>query len=433
MLKWLKKSTRPHGAASPQPAGIAETAQPGAPPPADVAVAAAQVAPATEPETLLVAEEVSVACIEPGPGWDMPNESGRDTPRSTHPVALRPAEPGSPETPGAMPRPTNGFAHGVETLPEEDTSGLGAGVLQRMREASRRFEMVTEASTQKRRPKPKPGSPLGIVIAVGNQKGGVGKTTNTVHIAAALGLRGYKSLIIDLDPAAGATKHLGVDVNHYAGSLELLSGRETLQTVVIQENLPKGVHLVPSRPQLSELDLMLSKFVDRMSVLEGPLAEARKTYDFVLLDTAPVSAATTTVAAYASADWFLLSAFAHPLSLGGLSEAFNDIADVRAHRNGKLEVLGVVFSNVDIRAKNMRARVEAVIDDVMPGRKFQTWIPQACVVPDCSGKGVTLFQLPSYGRIKVAHQFMNLAREIEHRVLNREAFLDGTLAAPQLD
>src|SRR6516225_5717509 len=101
------------------------------------------------------------------------------------------------------------------------------------------------------------------VIAVGNQKGGVGKTTNTVHIAAALGERGYKSLIIDLDPAAGATKHLGVPVQSFAGTLELLTTSETSETLAITEEMPRGVHLVPSRTQLSELDTLLSKFVDR--------------------------------------------------------------------------------------------------------------------------------------------------------------------------
>ena len=99
----------------------------------------------------------------------------------------------------------------------------------------------------------------GVVIAVGNQKGGVGKTTNTVHLAAALGLRGRKCLIIDLDPAAGSTKHFGISPSEYQGSLELLAGKANLESLVITEGLPQNVHLVPSRPQLSELDTLLSK------------------------------------------------------------------------------------------------------------------------------------------------------------------------------
>jgi chromosome partitioning protein len=273
---------------------------------------------------------------------------------------------------------------------------------------------------------------LGILIAVGNQKGGVGKTTNTVHIAAALGQRGYRSLIIDLDPAAGATKHLGVPENSFAGSLELLSTEETVESLAVTDKMPKGVHLIPSRPQLSELDSVLSKYVDRTRILDRPVEAARKLYDFVWLDTQPAAAATTTVAAYSCAEWFLLSAFPHPLSLGGLTEAFNDIADVRKHRNPGLEVLGVVFTNVDGRATRLRAQLEAVVHQALPGRRFDTYISQAVILPDLSGRGKTLFQLPRYGKLAVARQYLRLAQEVEHRVVSREAFLSGTLGPPVL-
>ena len=271
------------------------------------------------------------------------------------------------------------------------------------------------------------GKRLGIVIAVGNQKGGVGKTTNTVHLAAALGHRGYRCLVVDLDPAAGATRHLGVPENSFAGSLELLTTDETVEALAVTERMPRGVHLIPARPQLSELDGLLSKFVDRTEVLERPLAPARGRYDFVFLDTSPSAAAITTVAAYSSAEWFLLSAFPHPLSLGGLTEAFNDIADVRRHRNPGLEVLGVVFTNVDRRATRLRAQLEAVVNAALPGRRFATSISQAVLLPDLSGRGKTLFQLPRFATIPVANQYLRLSAEVEHRALNRDAFLAGTL------
>jgi chromosome partitioning protein len=275
--------------------------------------------------------------------------------------------------------------------------------------------------------------PLGVLIAVGNQKGGVGKTTNTVHIAAALGQRGHKSLVIDLDPAAGATKHLGVPENSFAGSLELLSTDETVESLAITDKMPKGVHLISSRPQLSELDTVLSKYVDRTRILDRPIALARENYDFIFLDTAPAAAATTTVAAYSTAEWFLLSAFPHPLSLGGLTEAFNDIADVRKHRNPGLEVLGVVFTNVDGRATRLRAQLETVVHEALPARRFETYISQAVILPDLSGRGKTLFQLPRYNKFAVARQYIQLAQEVEHRVMNRDAFLAGTLAPPVLE
>lgn len=276
-------------------------------------------------------------------------------------------------------------------------------------------------------------SRLGVVIGVGNQKGGVGKTTNTVHLAAALGLRGYHCLIIDLDPAAGATKHLGVPENSFAGTLELLTGAESVDNLAIADRLPVGVHLVPARPQLSELDTLLSKFVDRTRILEIPLASARQRYDFIFLDTAPAPGAVTTVATYSSAEWFLLSAFPHPLSLGGLTEAFNDIADVRRHRNPNLEILGVVFTNVDGRATRLRSELEAVVAAALPQRQFQTSIAQAVVLPEVSGRGKTLFQMPKYERYPVALQYMRLAAEVEQRVRRRSEFLAGALGISNHD
>jgi len=271
--------------------------------------------------------------------------------------------------------------------------------------------------------------PLGILIAIGNQKGGVGKTTVTVNLAAALGVGGYRCLVIDLDPAAGATKHLGVSVKSFAGSLELLSTDEAVDALVITERMPKGVHLVPSRPQLSELDSQLSRYVDRTRILERGIAEARAQYDFILLDTAPSAADTTTVAAYATAEWFLLSAFPHPLSLAGLTEALNDIADVRQQRNSRLEILGVVFSAVDGRATRLRSQIEHVVAEALPGRQFDTSISQAVILQELTGRGRTLFQMPGYTRIPVANQYLRLAAEVEHRTLNRDQFLAGQLDA----
>lgn len=265
----------------------------------------------------------------------------------------------------------------------------------------------------------------GIVIAIGNQKGGVGKTTNTVHIAAALGTMGYSVLIVDLDPSAGATRHLGIPERSFAGTLELLTTDETVDALAIKEGLPAGVHLIPSRPQLSELELLVSKYVDRTELLERPLAQARPLYDFILLDTAPSAASLTTVAAYSAAEWFLLSAFPHPLSLGGLTEAFADIADARRYRNSNLEVLGVVFTNIDRRATRLFSQLEDAVVRALPGRAFKTSISQAIVVPDASGEGRTLFQHSKTAMHPVAQEYLQLAREIVERVGNREAFLNG--------
>jgi chromosome partitioning protein len=278
--------------------------------------------------------------------------------------------------------------------------------------------------------------PLGVSVAVGNQKGGVGKSTTAVHLAAAWGLEGYRCLIVDLDPAAGATRHLGVPEASFAGTLEMLTTDEHLGSLVIAEDMPRGVHLLPARHQLAELDSLLSKFIDRTRILDRLLQQAREQYDLIVFDTSPAAGSTTTIAAYSACEWFLLTAFPHPLSFAGLTEACKDIRDVRDYRNPELEVLGVVFNNVDPRARLLRVELEALVERLVPGRRFQTCISQAVILPHLSGLGRTLFQEDNWRRVTPARQYLRLAREVKHRVLNREEFLNGKLDAflePQTD
>ena len=270
----------------------------------------------------------------------------------------------------------------------------------------------------------KNGKPKGIVVAVGNQKGGVGKSTNTVHLAAALGERGYRVLIIDLDPTAGSTKLLGVETEDYQGTVELLLGQGSIQDLAITENMPKGVELVPARMELSTLETQLSKnrFLDKTSILDEPLKEARKVYDYIFLDTPPSPWDVTTVAAYATTDWFLLSVFPQPLAIGGLTDAINDIAQVRKTKNRHLEVLGVIICAVK-RTSKLWEEIEGLIKTFFPGRGFDAVISQSVVIERLSGEGKTLFQDKKLSKHKVADEYRALAKEIEYRTLNREKFL----------
>lgn len=274
---------------------------------------------------------------------------------------------------------------------------------------------------------------LGAVIGVGNQKGGVGKSTNTVHIAAALGEQGFKSLIIDLDPSAGSTKHLGIPTEGFLGTLELLITEESPQALAVGEaqHLPPNVSLIAARTELSELDKILSKFVDRTCLLDRALSLARSDYDFILLDTPPNAGSLTTVAAYSAAEWFLLSAFPHPLSVGGLNEALKDIADVRSRRNPELEVLGVIITAVDARS-NLWREVDLLISKELPGRGFQTMISQAIELAKISGQGKTIFQTRLGSKHPVANQYRALATEIVWRVTHRNEFIGGALPPADL-
>lgn len=263
-----------------------------------------------------------------------------------------------------------------------------------------------------------------VVIAVGNQKGGVGKTTNTVHIATALGEMGRRCLVWDLDMNYGTTRHFGIPGDAFLGTFEVLMGDELAENVIIGEEdadvkLPANVHVIPSRRKLEQIDDALSsknKFIVRQHVLLEPLRTLRGKYDYIFLDTAP-NATTPTVAAYAAAEWFLLSAMPDPFAVAGLKDALEDIDSARRHGNEGLRVLGVILSGV---ARN--TRLGTVLTEyvekafTLPSGfclKFKTEIGRSVVIPEAQKVGQTVFQTEP--KHKVTEQYRELARELEKR------------------
>jgi chromosome partitioning protein len=272
------------------------------------------------------------------------------------------------------------------------------------------------------------------VVAVGNQKGGVGKTTNTVHLATALGELGRKCLIMDLDMNHGATRHFGVTPEGFMGSFEVLIGAEEnpLTVIVTEEDredgvvLPPNVHLICGRRSLEAVDQVLAeknKFLAKQDILLEPLKKLRGEYDYIFLDTAP-NATTPTIAAYKAADLFILSALPDPFAIAGLSDALTDIRAAQEHGNPDLKLLGVILSAVDKRTRLANQLTNYIESLFAPGGgvslKFRTEISRSTVIPEAQKAGRTVFDTnPAH---KVAEQYRALAREVEVRV----AMLDAT-------
>ena len=262
------------------------------------------------------------------------------------------------------------------------------------------------------------------VIAVGNQKGGVGKTSNAVHLAAALGELGKMSLVVDLDANCGATRGLGVGTD-WLGTLEVLLGDQEAENVIVRTDpfegteLPENVHLLPARRNLEQFEVecrQRNKFADPTKTLRGPLERLRPMYDYIFLDTAP-NAAAPTLAAYLTADWFILSTEASKLSVDGLNDALMDIVAVRDQGNPGLRLLGVVMCKVD-----MRTRMAAVYTDKIRREfeaagemgAFEALISRSTVVEQAQAEGKTIFQLfPDH---KVTGQYRELAAEVLKRL-----------------
>jgi len=264
------------------------------------------------------------------------------------------------------------------------------------------------------------------VVAVGNQKGGVGKTTNTVHLAAALGELGKRCLIWDLDMNHGATLHLGVPPEAFDGTFMLLAEERTPDEVILDDQepdveLPKNVHLIPSSRELERIEAVLAardRFYDPRRILVEPITQLRGMYDYVFLDTAP-NATAPTIASYVAADWFIISVIPESFALNGMRECLKDIRRARqAELNPNLSLLGIVVSGLDQRitlARQYTADIHEMFRvEGSPSRMFETTISRAAVIPRSQKLGKTLFQTdPNH---KVAKQYMALAAELEERV-----------------
>lgn len=275
------------------------------------------------------------------------------------------------------------------------------------------------------------------VIAVGNQKGGVGKTTTTVNLAAALGVLGKRSLIVDLDGNRGATRVMGVPPESYRGTYEVLLGDEDPVAVVLETDpeegieLPEGVSLIPASRDLENIEgelMKVHRLTDYRDCLRKPVSKliATSRWDFVFLDTAPNINAPT-AAAYRVAEWFVLTAVPERLAIEGLNDAMSDIDTVRQSGNPDLKLLGVALSCVNRRtvlAKRILSWVEETFEEAGEFGDFATRISSTVKVPEAQDAGKTILQTePDH---KVAGEYLRLAKEFLERVETASKAEEGT-------
>ncbi len=278
------------------------------------------------------------------------------------------------------------------------------------------------------------------VIALGNQKGGVGKTTNTINIAAALGELGRTSLIIDLDMTAGATKSLGAPTEGWISTFELLTGAEDAEGTIIGDDekevsLPPNIHLVPSSRKLSELETFLASnpWVVHQDLLITPISRLRGRYDYILLDTPP-QVTKTTVPALKAADFVILSAMPDHLAIAGLADALRDIASAKRYGNPRLTLVAVILCAIP-QPKTRLARQliqyieESCIDPKGKSLKFSTDISRTVVIQEAQRVAQTIFQYdPTH---PVTDQYRAVARELESRIaqLTKDHAVEGVVHA----
>lgn len=265
---------------------------------------------------------------------------------------------------------------------------------------------------------------MGKIIAICNQKGGTGKTTTSVNLAASLALAGKKVLLVDIDPQGNSTSGLGLDKNTLKSSVyHLLLNHFPLSEITLKSSV-NNLDIVPSNIELTGAEIEMVGLESREWQLKQALEPAKENYDFIFIDSPP-SLGLLTLNSLVAADSVIIPIQCEFYALEGVTQLLKTINLIKQRLNAHLEIEGVLLTMADFRT-NLTSEVMAEIRNYFKDKVYQTVIPRSVRLSEAPsfGKPISVYDKNSVG----ARRYDELAQEI----INPQAVLNNPQTVPAI-